>query len=211
MKTLLYKYFRLAAQPQTYMFCAFGAMFLIPSYPYTIVFFYIVLGLFFTYINAREMRDVYFTMLLPVKKKDYVTACTWFMVLIEGISLIIGIPFALLSHRINPAGNVVGFDASLALYGAGLLMYGVFNVIFLTSFFRTAYKVGISFLKAVIPMAVLEIVLEVLPHIPALSFLDGWTAVGLQFIFFVVGLLIFCLLTFLGARKAQTLFEAVDL
>ena len=211
MKTLLFKYLKLAAQPQTFIFCLFGAMFMIPNYPYTIVFFYISLGLFFTFINAREMRDIYLTMLLPVRKRDYVTSCLLFILLIEGASLLIGAPFVLISQKVNLSGNAVGFDASLALYGAGFLMYAVFNGVFLCSFFKTAYKVGSAFVKAVIPMSILEIILEILPHIPALSFLDGWTAVGPQLVFFLACLAVFVIVNLLALRKAQVLFEAVDL
>ena len=211
MMNLLYKLIKLTAQPMTFIFCLFGAMFLIPNYPYTIVFFYVTLGLFFTYINVREQRDVYYSMLLPVGKKEYVDSCGLFMVMIEVLSFVLGIPFVILSHKINPAGNAVGFDASLALYGAGLIMYGIFNAIYLTSFFKNGYKVGSSFVKALIPMSLVMIILEVLTHFPTLSFLDGWTAVGPQFVFFLIGLVFYVVLTYLSLRKAEKLFEAVDL
>ena len=39
---------RLAAHPMMYVFALFGAMLLIPSYPYTVAFLYGLLGIFFT-------------------------------------------------------------------------------------------------------------------------------------------------------------------
>ena len=39
MKALLYKQFRLVCHPMTLVFTFFGAMLLIPSYPYTLAFF----------------------------------------------------------------------------------------------------------------------------------------------------------------------------
>ena len=39
---------RLAAHPMMYVFALFGVMLLIPNYPYTVVFFYGLLGIFFT-------------------------------------------------------------------------------------------------------------------------------------------------------------------
>lgn len=51
---------RLAAHPMMYVFAFFGAMLLIPSYPYTVAFFYGLLGIFFTFLNGRENKDVYY-------------------------------------------------------------------------------------------------------------------------------------------------------
>ena len=47
MKTLLYKQLRLVCHPMTPVFCLFGFMVIIPNYPYTVIFFYVMLGLFF--------------------------------------------------------------------------------------------------------------------------------------------------------------------
>ena len=54
MKTLLYKQLRLVCHPMTPVFCLSGAMLLIPNYPYSVIFFYVTLGLFFTFLNMRE-------------------------------------------------------------------------------------------------------------------------------------------------------------
>ena len=51
---------RLAAHPMMYVFALFGAMLIIPNYPYTVVFFYGLRGIFFTFLNGRENKDVYF-------------------------------------------------------------------------------------------------------------------------------------------------------
>ena len=58
MQALLYKQFRLVCHPMTLVFCLFGAMLLIPNYPYTVAFFYVTLGIFFTFMNLREQRDM---------------------------------------------------------------------------------------------------------------------------------------------------------
>ena len=66
MKALLYKQLRLVCHPMTPVFCLFGIMVIIPNYPYTIVFFYVTLGLFFSFLNMREQKDIYYSALLPV-------------------------------------------------------------------------------------------------------------------------------------------------
>ena len=65
---------RLAAHPMMYVFAFFGAMLLIPSYPYTVAFFYGLLGIFFTFLNGRENKDVYYCAVLPVTKREQVRA-----------------------------------------------------------------------------------------------------------------------------------------
>ena len=43
---------------------------------------------------------------------------------------------------------------------------------FLTDFYRSGYKVGVAFVKALIPVTLLMIVCEALPHFPTLGWLD---------------------------------------
>ena len=74
MKTLLYKQLRLVCHPMTPVFCLFGFMVIIPNYPYTVIFFYVMLGLFFSFLDMREKKDLYYTALLPVPKRDAVKA-----------------------------------------------------------------------------------------------------------------------------------------
>lgn len=177
MKALLYKQFRLVCHPMTLIFCLFGIMVLIPNYPYTVIFFYVMLGLFFTFLNIREQKDIYYSALLPVPKRDTVKAGCAFVVIIEVLSLVVLIPCSLLAVHLQPGkDNLVGLDPNLALLAAGFLLYAVFNGVFLPSFYANGYKVGIAFLKAVIPTTLVMMVLETLPHFPALTWLDDLDA-----------------------------------
>ncbi len=177
MKALLYKEFRLVCHPMTPIFCLFGIMVLIPNYPYTVIFFYVMLGLFFTFLNIREQKDIYYSALLPVPKRDTVKAGCAFVVIIEVLSLVVLIPCSLLAVHLQPGkDNLVGLDPNLALLAAGFLLYAVFNAVFLPSFYANGYKVGVAFVKAVIPTTLAMIVLEALPHFPALGWLDDMDA-----------------------------------
>ena len=177
MKALLYKQFRLVCHPMTLIFCLFGIMVLIPNYPYTVIFFYVMLGLFFTFLNIREQKDIYYSALLPVPKRDTVKAGCTFVVIIEVLSLVVLIPCSLLALHLQPGkDNLVGLDPNLALLAAGFLLYAVFNGVFLPSFYANGYKVGVAFVKAVIPTTLAMIALEALPHFPALTWLDDMDA-----------------------------------
>ena len=151
MRTLLYKQLRLVCHPMTPVFCMFGVMLMIPNYPLTVVWFYVMLGLFFTFLNMREQKDIYYSAILPIRKRDTVKAACLFTALIELASLVIAVPFAVWRAHTSIGGNLVGVDANVTLFGFALMLYALFNAILLCSFYKTAYQVGTAFLKAIIP------------------------------------------------------------
>lgn len=214
MKTLLYKQLRLVCHPMTPIFCLFGIMVIIPNYPYTVIFFYVTLGLFFSFLNMREQKDLYYTALLPVPKRDAVKAGCLFVALIELASLALLVPCCLLAAHLQPGrDNLVGLDPNLALPAAGFLLYALFNAVFLPAFYRSGYKVGAAFVKAVIPMALLMLALEALPHIPALSWLDDMdAATQTRLLPALIGsILIYAGCTLLAFRTSARAYEKVDM
>ena len=214
MNALLYKQFRLVCHPMTLIFCLFGVMVLIPNYPYTVIFFYVMLGLFFTFLNIREQKDIYYSALLPVPKRDTVKAGCAFVVIIQVLSLVVLIPCSLLAAHLQPGkDNLVGLDPNAALLTAGFLLYAVFNAVFLPSFYANGYKVGIAFLKAVIPTTLVMMVLEALPHFPALTWLDDMDAATQVRLlpYFVAAVLLYGIGTVLTFRRAAAQYEKVDL
>lgn len=208
MKALLYKQFRLVAHPTTYMFCLFGAMLLIPNYPYTVSFFYVTLGLFFTFQNGREQRDSDFSALLPVRKCDTVRVSILFAVIMETVNILLSVPHVVLSSIIRPnGGNEAGIDANVAVLGLGFIVFAVFNLVFFSSFFRTGYKVGSSFLKASVCVFLVVILDVVAPHI--VSWLDGYDA--RQWIVLLVGVALFVILSLISCKISVSRYEKVDL
>lgn len=210
-KYLIKKEFLLAAHPMTYVFAFFGIMLLIPSYPYYVSFFYVMLGIFFTFINSRENRDLYFDAVLPVTKAQTVRAKLIFVWLIEAFSLIFAVPFAIITQKINPNGsNLAGIEANVAFFGLSLIMFTLFNAIFLIRFFKTAYKAGTSFLFASIAVAVYIGIAEVLDHMPVTgAYLEGNGLGQLPVLF--VGIIIFIASFFVINRQCAKNFEKVDL
>ena len=214
MKALLYKQFRLVCHPMTLVFVLFGAMLLIPSYPYTVAFFYTMLGLFFSFMQGREQRDADFSALLPIRKRDNVKAAVLFCVIIELASLAVAAPCAVLSARINPlGGNQVGLDANAALFAAAFLLYAVFNAVFLPCFYRSGYKVGTAFLKAMIPTTVAIVLCEASVHVPGLAWLNDTSAAGnlRQLPLLAAGAVLYAGLTLWAYHRSAVLYEKVDL
>ncbi|HAS37098.1 MAG TPA: hypothetical protein DCS04_00480, partial [Ruminococcaceae bacterium] len=166
-KCLIKKEFLLTAHPMTFVFTFFGIMLIIPNYIYYVAFFYTTLGIFFDFMNGRENRDTYFNAILPVSKREVVKAKTAFVWIIETASVVFAVPFAILSRTINPNGsNLAGIEANVAFFGLSLIMYSLFNAVFLNEFFKTAYKAGKAFVFGSIATAVFVLVAETADHMP---------------------------------------------
>ena len=92
-------------------------------------------------------------------------------------------------------------------------MYAVFNAVFLTDFYRSGYKVGVAFVRALIPVTLLMIACEALPHFPGLVWLDDLDgATQLRLLpALIVSAVIYGLGMLLTFRKAAKLYEKVDL
>lgn len=213
MFNLLYKELRLAAHPNLFIFTCMGALVLVPAYPYGMVFLFGCLAPYITLMYGRETNDIYYTALLPVKKRDTVKSKCLLLVLSQMTQLLISLPFAFLRLRLLPEGNPAGIEANVAYYGFGLIAYGIFDVIFLPQFFKTAYKAGKAFFMAVIPTTLLVVVMEALVHFPHFEWLDGVAAGDLlrQLPILLFGVVFYSIAIAVAYWVSAARFERVDL
>ena len=213
MFNLLYKELRLAAHPSMYVFMLLGALVLVPAYPYGIVFFFGALGLFQTFMFGRETGDVFYTALLPLRKGDAVRGKVLLAVFTQLTQLVLSLPWALLRTLYLPEGNPAGIEANAAYYGFGLMLYGVFNLVFFTQFYRTAYKAGVSFLLALIPMTLGIIAMETAVHFPGMAWLDSVGRADLirQTPILAAGAAVYVGANLLACRLGERNFSRVDL
>lgn len=213
MSKLLYKELRLAAHPNLYVFTLLGALVLVPAYPYGMVFMFGCLGPFITMNYCRETNDLYYSALLPIGKRDIVKGKCLLFAAAQLAQVLISLPFAFLRVRVLPAGNPAGIEANAAFYGFGLIIYAIFNFIFLTEFFRTGFKVGKAFLLAIVPASVVVLTMEVLAHIPAFAWLDSVQPADLlrQLPILLAGLAIYPTAMLAAFTVAAKRFEKVNL
>ena len=212
MKNLIYKELRLTVHPTMWIFLALTAMLLIPSYPYYVVFFYMCLAIYFTFLSAREERDVYFTAMLPVTKGDMVKARVIVMCLFELLALLVSLPFAVLSLRINH-GNAAGIDINFAFYGLVFLLFGGFHLCFLPCYYKTGHKLGKPlFFGGIFIFGYIFVVEAMAQYIP--SPLSAWLdapANPSQLPLLFGGAALYAGLTWLACRVSIKRFERVDL
>lgn len=213
MFNLLYKELRLAAHPNLFIFSLLGALVIVPAYPYGMVFLFGCLGPYITFMYGRETNDIYYTSLLPVKKSDTVKAKCLLMVLAQMTQLLISLPFAVLRLQILPNGNPAGIEANIAYYGFGFIIFAIFNLILLTQFFKTGYKVGKAFILAIIPAAIGVIIMEVIVHFPKFKWLDSveLDIMIKQIPILVIGNLIYIFSMLVAYRVSANRFQQVDL
>ena len=217
MKELLKKEICLTASPLSYFFLAFSFMALIPNYPILVGSFFVCLGIFYSFQFAREYNDILFTALLPVAKRDVVRAKYGFCLGIQLLSLLLSALCCLLRMTLWQkaaayAGNTL-MQANLAYLGYALLLFALFNLIFLGGFFKTAYYIGKPFVYFCVAAFLLIAVAETLHHLPGLSALNSLDSqnVAPQLAVLLIGLLFYVLISLLSCKSAQNRFQQIDL
>lgn len=211
--TLLYKEMRLVAHPTSIVFAFLGCLVLVPSYPYSVIFMFGCLAPYITFLNARETNDVWYTAVLPVTKRESVLGKCLLVVFFQLFQLLFSIPFALLRNAMNIANNPVGLDATVAWYGFGLILYAVFDLVFLTTFYKSGYRVGKSFILAAIPMVFLMVAIEATAHIPVLVWLDSNQPayIRMQVLILIAGVICFTVFMVLAYQISVKRFTNVDM
>ena len=217
MNALLRKEMRLSASILSYLFIGFAFMTLLPGYPILCGVFFITLGLFQSFQNAREANDIVYSALLPVAKHDVVKGKYQFSVLIELIGVLIMAVLTIIRmtaladspvYRQNALMNANPF-----FLGMALLIFGMFNAIFIGGFFKTAYKFSKPFVTYIIAAFLVIIAAEALHYFPGLEALNafGFDHIGLQAALLLCGAVLFTALTWLSYKKACDNFEKIDL
>lgn len=215
MKNLLLKEIRLTMHPTAIIFIALSLMLIIPNYPYYVIFFYTGLAIFFTCLNGRENNDVFFTMLLPVNKKDIVTARFLLIITLELLQAVVAIPFSLLRQSFSMAGNAVGMDANISFFGLSFIMLGLFNFVFFTNYYKDVNRVGKSFVFGSIVdfvfMAVAETLTHIVPFMRDKLDTPDTIFVKEKLIVLLTGMVIYSALTFFAYKKSVKSFLNYDI
>ena len=215
MRNLLRHELKLVAHPTNWIFLALSTMLLIPNYPYYVVFFYGCLGFLFTFTDARENQDLLFLSLLPLGKQDLVKSRFLLVILFQLGQMLAAVPFAILRQSFAIPGNAAGMDAGIALFGLALPMLGIFNRLFLGSFFRRPDKVGTAFLKGCAGLTVYMVLAEsaafMVPFFRDCLDTPDPEHLGAKLAVLVIGAVLYVVLNVLAYRSCAKTFERVDL
>ena len=215
MTKLLSKEMKLTASPLSYVFIAFAAMTMLPGYPILCGAFFVCLGIFYTFQQARECDDITYTVLLPVRKRDVVTAKFAFTVIIELISFVICV--ALTAVRMNAMSDAAPYvknpmmNANIAYLGFTLLIFALYNIFFLGGFFKNAYRIGAPFIAFCIASFVAIFIGEALHHVHGLEYINETAGIdNVQIVILASGAVVFIVGTLLSHKKSVFRFERID-
>jgi len=217
MRNILRKEMGLSASILSYLFIPFGLMFLLPGYPILCAAFFVSLGIFQSFQNAREANDLVFSVLLPIAKRDIVKGKYLFVCLIEGCAFLLMALSVLLRMTVFAQaeayrGNAL-MNANFFALGMACVIFGLFNWIFVGGFFRTGYRFARPFVLFIIAAFLVIIAAEALHHVPGLEMLNafGTEQLPLQAALLTAGIALGLLMTVLSCRQACTRFERINL
>ncbi len=217
MTKLLRKEFKLSASILSFLFILFGLMFFLPGYPVLCGAFFVTLGIFQSFQNARETNDILFSALLPVAKRDVVKGKYIFVCAIELCSILLMagamiVRMTALAQAPVYTQNAL-MNANCFALGMAFVVFAVFNSVFLGGFFKTAYKHGKPFVIYIVVAFIVISIAEAAHYFPTLGWLNafGTDYLARQILTLLAGLAVYVLITLLSCRKACERFEKIDL
>ena len=174
-------------------------------------------GIFQSYQMGREDNDILYSVLLPVRKTDvvkakYVTTILLQMIAFSLCAVFTGIRMAFLSNAKVYTTNAL-MTANLVFLAFVLLIFTVFNVIFLGGFFKTAYRIGKPFVIFIIINFIIIGIAEALHHFPGLGWLNAmdFSYAGRQIVILAVAVIVYVVVTIASYKVSQKRFEKIDL
>ena len=217
MRNILLKEVKLSASLLSFLFIPFGLMFLLPGYPILCGVFFVTLGIFQSFQNAREANDMVFSALLPISKRDVVKGKYLFTCTIELCSglvmtLAVALRMTVFSDAAVYRSNAL-MNGNLFALGMAFVGFGLFNLIFVGGFFKTAYKFGRPFVGYIIAVFLTIGIAEALHYIPGFGFLNafGMEYFAVQLLLMGLGVVFYLAVTLLSYQKACKRFEKIDL
>lgn len=217
MKNLLYKEFHLTANPLSYVFILMTLLTLVPGYPILVGIFFVCLGIFYSFQTGREGNDIVFSALLPVAKKDIVNSKYGFVMTIQAASFVLAALLTggryLWGQQAEAYVNNPLMNANLVYLGWMLILFALFNVIFVGGYFKTAYNLGRPFIWFSVAAFVLIGIAEAVHFFPGIQWLNNYDPSRLlyRFLFLVFGLVVYVVSSLLAIKKARQRFEQIDL
>ena len=215
--SLINKELRLSVNPWLYIFLAMALLLFIPTWVFFIALAY--LFLFFMALGQMDKanQDLTFAISLPIPKSSIVTARTITVVIIEAAELVLAGLVSVARYWLYPDGNLqaMGMNTNLAFFGVMLMMYAVFNLVYLPGSYKRAYRMlwplaGGSLIAVVIG-GFLDYVLSLQPTLARIFNDRGFGHPWAQILLFAAGFVVYAGLTAVAWRKAVSNFAKVDL
>ncbi|MHA7964882.1 ABC-2 transporter permease [Paenibacillus sp. CAU 1782] len=217
MNNLLLKELKLGVNPFFYMLPLLtGALTLIPSWLYFFVTLYFC---FITvpnmYAGYKSQNDLIFTSILPVTKNNIVKAKIAVVVILELLHVGIAMIYGLISSYLYPNITYYFFKPTLGFWGLTFVMLAIFNILFFTIYYKTAYKYGVAAIVSITAAILFAGGAEWLgiQNSTVFDLFKGSGAenVAIQLSILIGGILLFALATIIAYYISIKRFEKVEL
>ncbi|SFD57580.1 ABC-2 family transporter protein [Paenibacillus catalpae] len=217
MYNLILKDFKLGV-PLIYLIMPFltGALMFIPGWIYFIVL------LYFCWITMpnmfggfRAQNDLMFTAMMPVTKNDIVKAKVSVIVLLELLHIVIAMIFGMISINLYTNITYYFFEPHMGFWGLCFVMFGIFNICFISIYYKTAYKYGeatlVSIVAAMLFAGIAQWIGIESSYVHDIFYGAGLDRTALQASILIAGILVFIALTVIGYRIASKRFPKVEI
>ncbi|OBZ13238.1 MULTISPECIES: ABC-2 transporter permease [Bacillales] len=217
MYNLLMKELKLGVSPFFYVMPFLtGALMLIPGWLYFLVLLYFC---FITIPNMfagyKTQNDLIFTGMLPVTKKDIVKAKISVIVILELMHIVVAMIYGMISIRLYPNMIYYFFKPSLGFWGLCFVMIAIFNIIFISMYYKTAYKYGAAAIASITAAMLFAGGAEWLgiqnSFVYDLFKGAGTDHLATQLSILIAGILIFAIFTIIAYHIAIKRFEKVEI
>ncbi len=230
MKNLLFKEFRLAIHPMVWVFSLFGAMIFIPNYPNTIFAIYVMMAFLFLFQGGKENNDLFYSELLPIKKRDIIKARFLSILSFEMLSVIVCAIVSAITYSMNyglygkqisslTTDSFIGIPPDPAYFGIVLFSFGVFNSIFLHLHYKNGFKMLVPMIVATVAAVIPLIAAEVLSSMSGtplesvsiqLIAVNSSTALC-QSLILIIGVLFYVFSLLFTFKREAVVFEKTDI
>ncbi|WP_068621291.1 ABC-2 transporter permease [Paenibacillus tuaregi] len=216
MHNLVMKDLKLGVSPLFFFMPLLGALMLVPGWLYFIVI------LYFCWITVPNMfggfkaqNDLLFTAMMPVTKRDIVKARVTVVVILELLHMVVAMIFGMISLRLYPGFKYIFFAPHLGFWGLCFVMLGIFNLIFIPMYYKTAYKFGGAMLASVTAAMLFAGIAQWLgiqnSYVYDLFNGAGAENMGLQASILIAGIVIFTIFTMVANQIAVKRFLKVEI
>jgi len=214
MKALLYKELKLVVNPLFYAVALLSALILIPQWLYFIAL------LYFCFMSApnlftlsKSYKEVYFSATMPVPRRDMVKARVLTVCALEVLQILVAAVCVALKLTVMPTPNYIFMDGNLAFLGLAFVMFGLFNLVMLPMFYKTAYKIGVPVILATAVALVFAAAVElgIVYDVWFTRIFDGMQTTGAHIATLLAGAAVFAGLNIAAYRLSAARFEKVDL
>ncbi|MCQ2795905.1 MAG: ABC-2 transporter permease [Bacilli bacterium] len=229
MKSLLYKEFRLAMHPLCYIFAlVFPLMLLIPNFPLFVGTLYIIPGFAILFLGAnkgKQSNDLFYSALLPIRKRDIVFARMMSVMAMELITLIMmGVMYPLklvIEANMGPTSPFTT-EGIMSGFAFALVGYAFVNAVYFLMFYKSGRSVTaptlIGTFGYVIYILVFTSILPAVnpdnhnePLVP--GFYDAFVRmdISIQIVYLVVAFVLYLIANYFVYKKASQELERADL